>query len=59
LAAVQTGGKSGFIDRTGKVVIAPQFDDCTSFTDGLAAVMVGGKLGYIEHTGKYVWEPQG
>ena len=34
------GGKWGFIDKTGKVVIPPQFDGTMVFTEGLAAVVI-------------------
>ena len=33
-----TRGKSGYIDRSGRMVIAPQWDDAEPFADGLAAV---------------------
>jgi hypothetical protein len=33
-----TRGKSGFIDRGGRMVIAPQWDDADPFAEGLAAV---------------------
>ena len=38
------GGKYGFIDRTGKMVINPQFDNAYHFSDGLALVGLGEKL---------------
>lgn len=52
------GNKYGFVDRTGKTVIAPQFDLTFEFSEGLAAVEVGKKWGYIDTTGKMVIEPQ-
>jgi len=49
------------IDKTGKLVIQPQFDGAAPFSDGLAKVGMGKypdtKIGYIDKTGKYVWEP--
>ena len=42
-----TTGKSGFIDKTGRIVINPQFDLPAFFSEGLAAVFIGGKWGYI------------
>jgi hypothetical protein len=56
---VRIGNKRGFIDKTGKVVIEPQFDGAESFSEGLAAVKVGGvngnggKYGYIDRMGKF------
>ena len=41
------GGKSGYIDKTGKFAIALQFDEAASFSEGLAAVKVGNKWGYV------------
>jgi hypothetical protein len=57
--------KVGYIDRTGKVVIRPQWDYACDFNDGLAAVgegrymweqmcQPGHMIGYIDHTGKVV-----
>jgi hypothetical protein len=48
----------GFIDSTGKLVIAFGYDRVTPFTNGIAQVMVDGKIGYIDKTGKYIWEPK-
>lgn len=60
----------GYIDKMGKVVIEPQFDDARDFEGGLAGVNIGyrpfniprevpvpGKWGYINRSGDYVWEP--
>lgn len=43
LARFTSGGKFGFFDRHGKVVIPPGFDFAAPFSDGLAAVCVGCK----------------
>jgi hypothetical protein len=51
-------GKFGFIDKTGKVSIAPKYDGVESFSEGLAAVKVGEKFGYIDRTGLLVIEAQ-
>ncbi len=50
----------GYIDKTGKVVIKPQFDgdSARDFYEDLAAVKIGGKWGYIDKTGKVVIKPQ-
>ncbi len=62
--------KWGFIDKTGHMVIQPQFDDVTrdsyggnvlksnkpfkNFSEGLCAVRLGSSWGYIDKTGKFV-----
>ena len=47
LFPVVVGGRHGFIDKTGKCVIEPQFEWASSFLEGLAAVAEEGKVGYI------------
>ncbi len=51
LARVRKGDKFGFIDRTGKLVIEPTFDDATDFSGGSAVVTSGGKSGLIATNG--------
>lgn len=59
---VQVGGKSGYIDKSGRLVVQPQFDVARPFSEGLAAVRVGdlqtGKWGYIDQTGRLVISPR-
>jgi hypothetical protein len=56
------GGKYGYVDKAGLVVIEPRFDDVMHFSEGLAAVRVGdpddGKWGYIDTSGRFVIEPR-
>ena len=47
-------GKWGYIDRTGKVIIDPQFDAARDFSEGLAWVGKGGKYFFINGAGKIV-----
>ncbi|MCL2159649.1 MAG: WG repeat-containing protein [Oscillospiraceae bacterium] len=61
LAFAKQNGKWGFIDKSGKFVIQPEYDDvmthdisCTVFDDGLALVKKDGKWGYIDKTGNIV-----
>lgn len=54
LAAVQTGGKWGFINTDGVLVIDPVYDGAFSFSEGLAAVRKGSRWGYIDKTGNTV-----
>lgn len=61
LKPVNPRSKWGYIDRIGRIVIKPQFDDATYFRAGLAAVgiRVGNKdkWGYTDKNGRYVWSP--
>jgi hypothetical protein len=58
LLPVHVNGKYGFIDKTGKIIIHPQFDWARDFKEGLAVVKIGGKYGAIDKTGKVVSKPQ-
>jgi hypothetical protein len=51
-------GKFGFIDRSGKVVIEPQFDWVEDFSEGLALVSSNGTKGFIDKAGKWVLVPK-
>ena len=48
-------GSMGYIDKTGALVIAPQFSLAWNFSGGLARVQVGGKMIYINKQGKTVF----
>ena len=50
--------KTGFIDKSGKFVINPQFDYNADFYEGLARVGIGSKWGFIDKSGKFVINPQ-
>jgi hypothetical protein len=54
--------KYGYMDKTGRVVIPPQFQNSGHFSEGLAwvSVLKEGKwlYGFIDKTGKIVIEPQ-
>ncbi len=68
VARYTEGGKFGFFDRWGRVVIGARFDFAAPFREGLAAVCAGcksvrqgehtvtrgGKWGFIDHTGRLV-----
>lgn len=64
LAAVNHDGLWGFIDKTGKMVVAPRFGDpenvnAALFRNGLVfmADPKSGKYGFADHTGKWVIAP--
>jgi hypothetical protein len=46
------------MDRSGKTVIKPQFDEAGSFSEERAPVRVGNKVGYVDPTGTIVINPQ-
>ena len=52
LAVVGKNDKSGFVDKTGKVVIPLIYDGAWWFSEGLAEVDKNGKRGFIDKTGK-------
>ncbi len=61
LIPVKNGETYQYIDREGKIVINPQFENATVFRDGLALVQTSGedgKWGYIDKDGKFIIEPQ-
>ncbi|HEY6190580.1 MAG TPA: WG repeat-containing protein [Pyrinomonadaceae bacterium] len=58
LFPIEQNDRWGYIDRTGQVVIPPQFEAADEFSEGLAAVEVRGKWGFVDESGKLVIEPQ-
>ena len=52
--------KKGFVDATGKIVIAPMFEDVTNFSGGLASAkdQKTQAWGFIDKTGKFVIPPK-
>jgi hypothetical protein len=68
LLPVKVGGKYGFIDRAGKMVVNPQFDEASRFQAELSRVCLGrcdysskkdeSKYGYIDESGRIVISPQ-
>jgi WG containing repeat len=60
LFKIKVNDKYGFIDKSGKVVIKPQFQGIYDFSDGLAKIYTSGEFNtaYIDETGKIVIEPK-
>lgn len=55
LARVRIGERYGFIDTTGKLVIAMSDDWCSErFSEGLCLIKRGGKFGYMDMQGRTV-----
>lgn len=53
----KSGIKYGYIDKTGKVIIKPQFIKAGDFHEGLAYACKT-RCGYIDKTGKFVIKPR-
>ncbi len=51
LFAVERGGRWGFMNARGTIVIAPRFEETGFFSEGAAAVKMGGKWGFIDLKG--------
>ena len=65
LAPVKSNDLWGFVDKTGKIVIEPQFTQVMQFDKGVCVVEIGGgsrrgmgKYGIIDKTGKWIVEAQ-
>lgn len=54
LVSAKSGDKWGFIDKTGRFVINPEYDSVESFVEGLARVEKDEKYGYINLKGEVV-----
>ena len=57
-ALVKLKSKWGAIDRTGKIIIQPQFDQIENFINGLKLVKSDGKPEFTDKTGKISIQPQ-
>lgn len=58
LFPIRKDWKWGYMNRDGKVVIEPRYDDAEPFYEGLAAVKLGEKWGYVDQCGKLVVSAQ-
>ncbi|HEX5081149.1 MAG TPA: WG repeat-containing protein [Blastocatellia bacterium] len=61
LFVVIVDDKRGYIDQNGKIVIKPQFEGASDFSEGLAVISTsenGYKQGYIDEAGSIVIRPQ-
>lgn len=64
--ATPAGEKFGYIDRRGRVRIAPRFDHAQEFDRSVARVYevrdpaapFESRFGYIDRAGRYIWEPR-
>ena len=51
-------GRYGYVNRAGKFVLEPQYEEALPYSDFIAAVKKDGKWGYINGEGKFVIEPR-
>jgi hypothetical protein len=58
LFPIHDGEFCGFADASGKVAVAPKFQDCGAFSEGLAPVQAEGLWGYVDETGALVIGPR-
>lgn len=58
LVRISQNGKYGYADRSGKIVIPPQFGFAEEFSEGLAQIILNRKCGYIDRSGKIAIQPQ-
>lgn len=56
LYPVQVGGQWGYINKNGKIEIAPQFQNAAPFYEGLAAIRESNRRKYIDRRGEVVIE---
>ena len=50
-------GKYGFADKSGNIIIKPEFKYASDFSEGLEMVMINGKCGFINKTGTIIIQP--
>lgn len=48
------GGKWGFVNKKGEIVINPEFDYVFNFSEGIAAVRLGDKYGFMDTVGTLI-----
>jgi WG containing repeat len=59
LTLIEQGGKYGYQDRNGKIVIPTQFDFAADlFVEDIAWILVKDRIGYINKQGKTIVSPQ-
>jgi WG containing repeat len=54
LLLVRIDEQYGYINKSAKISIKPQFESANNFSDGLASIKINGKSGYLDHSGKVV-----
>ena len=54
---VKRGGKWGYIDKTGKLIVPAVYDEACTFKTNVAPVTLNGKKGYMDKSGRIVIAP--
>ncbi len=54
LIPYRNGGKWGFADTSGKIIVKPEYSEVNAFCFGMARVKKGDKYGYVDAKGKLV-----
>ncbi|MFT5169111.1 MAG: hypothetical protein ACI8P3_004359, partial [Saprospiraceae bacterium] len=49
--------KWGYINKGGRLVIRPKFDDARNFSEEKAVVRIAGKWGVVDRNGEYILAP--
>ena len=57
LLPIIKGLKFGYISRSGRIVVKPQFDSARVFSEGLARVEINGRYGFIDSSGRTAIKP--
>lgn len=57
LAAVEIGGKWGYINPDGSFAITPTYDWADPFDGCMLSVVMQGKIGYVDTCGRWIWSP--
>jgi len=55
---VERGNKNGVIDKTGREIIVPFYDEMTPFRHSLSRTRLNGRYGYVHITGKVILPPE-
>jgi len=55
---VRIAGRWGFVDRSGRAVVPPRFDQVGRFSEGLAPVRVGRQWGFVDRFGRVAIAPR-
>lgn len=58
VAPAEKGGKWGYINKKGEMVVGFRFESAESYTEGCALVYLGGKAGYINSSGDFIVKPE-